>query len=108
MNFIPGFSTIKGEPQDPEENALEYEQSQQQRELERKLRYERRDLATMKAQGANAEAISKQQEKVNRANDDLDEFCDRTGRKRRRNREYTPVNATWPVEGKDETRDDIL
>ena len=96
MNFIPGFSTIKGEPQDEEENALAYEQSQQQRELERKLRYERRDLATMKAQGANAEAIRKQQEKVNRANDDLDEFCDRTGRKRRRNREYTPINATFP------------
>ena len=97
MIFIPGFSTIKGEPQDPEENALAYEQSQQQRELERKLRYERRDLATLKAQGANAEAISKQQGKVNRANDDLDEFCDRTGRKRRRNREYTPITARFPV-----------
>ena len=96
MNFIPGFSTIKGEPQDPEENALAYEQSQQQRELERKLRYERRDLATLKAQGADAEAIRKQQEKVNRANDDLDEFCDRTGRHRRKNREYTPINATFP------------
>ena len=96
MNFIPGFSTIKGEPQDEEENALAYEQSQQQRELERKLRYERRDLATMKAQGANADAIRKQQEKVNRANDDLDEFCDRTGRHRRKNREYTPINATFP------------
>lgn len=97
MTFIPHLSTIKGEPQDEEENALEYEQSQQQRELERKLRYERRDLATMKAQGANADAIRKQQEKVNRANDDLDEFCDRTGRKRRRNREYTPVTARFPV-----------
>jgi len=96
MAFIPSFSTIKGEPQDEEENALAYEQSQQQRELERKLRYERRDLATMKAQGANADAIKKQQEKVNRANDDLDEFCDRTGRHRRKNREYTPINATFP------------
>lgn len=96
MNFIPGFSTIKGESQGEEENALAYEQSQQQRELERKLRYERRDLATMKAQGANADAIRKQQEKVNRANDDLDEFCDRTGRHRRKNREYTPINATFP------------
>lgn len=96
MTFIPGFSTIKGEPQDEEENTLEYEQSQQQRELERKLRYERRDLATLKAQGADAEAIRKQQEKVNRANDDLDDFCDRTGRKRRKSREYTPINATFP------------
>ena len=97
MNFIPGFSTIKGEPQDEEENALEYEQSQQQRGLERKLRYERRDLATLKAQGAYAEAIRKQQEKVNRANDDLDEFCDRTGRHRRKNREYIPISARFPV-----------
>lgn len=97
MTFIPGFSTLKGQPQDEEENALEYEQSQQQRELERKLRYERRDLATLKAQSANAEAISKQQANVNKANDALDEFCDRTGRKRRKNREYTPITARFPV-----------
>jgi len=97
MTFIPGFSTLKGEPQDPEENEKAYAESQQQRELERKLRYERRDLATMKAQGADADAISKQQANVNKANDALDEFCDRTGRKRRKNREYTPITARFPV-----------
>ena len=96
MNFIPGFSTIKGEPQDEEENALAYEQSQQQRELERKLRYERRDLAVMKAQGAPEDAIKAQRERVKAADQKVEDFCEETGRTRRRNREYTPVNATWP------------
>ena len=94
--FIPGFSKPRQPEQTEEQNAKEYEQSQQQRELERKLRYERRDLATLKAQGADAEAIRKQQANVNKANDALDEFCDRTGRKRRRNREYTPITARFP------------
>lgn len=107
MNFIPGFSTIKGEPQDEEENALAYEQSQQQRELERKLRYERRDLAVMQAQGADPEAIKAQRAKVHKASDDIEDFCESTGRARRRNREYTPVNATWPTEGVGPLRDDI-
>ena len=55
MNFIPGFSTLKGEPQDPEENEQAYAESQQQRALERKLREERRDLTVLKAQGAPEE-----------------------------------------------------
>jgi hypothetical protein len=96
MNFIPGVSTIKGEPQDEEENAKTYEESQQQRALERKLRAERRDLEVMKAQGADEEAIKAQRAKVRKASEDIDQFCDDTGRARRRNREYTPVNATWP------------
>ena len=96
MTFIPGFSTLKGKPQDEEENALAYELSQEQRALERNLRYERRDLQVMKAQGADAADIRKQQEKVNTADDKLNAFCDRTGRSRRRNREYTPIKATWP------------
>lgn len=96
MNFIPGFSTIKGEPQDPEENEKSYAESQEQRRLERKLREEKRDLAVMKAQGADEEAIKTQRAKVHKASEDIDEFCDATGRARRRNREYTPVNAKFP------------
>jgi hypothetical protein len=96
MTFIPGFSTLKGEPQDPEENEKAYAESQQQRALERKLREEKRDLEVMKAQGADTEAIKAQRAKVAKASSDIDDFCEDTGRARRRNREATPVNATWP------------
>lgn len=96
MTFIPGFSTLKGEPQDPAENEKTYEESQEQRGLERKLREEKRELAILKAQGADEAAIKAQRDKVHKASDDIDEFCDATGRARRRNREFTPVNATWP------------
>lgn len=96
MVFIPNFSTLKGEQQDPETNAKEYAESQQQRALERKLREEKRDLEVMKAQGAPAEQIKAQRERVRNASADIDEFCDKTGLPRRRNREYTPINATFP------------
>lgn len=96
MNFIPGFSTIKGEPQDTEENEKAYAESQEQRALERKLREEKRDLAVMQAQGADESAIKAQRAKVQKASSDIDDFCEETGRARRRNREYTPVNAKFP------------
>jgi hypothetical protein len=96
MTFIPGFSTLKGEPQEPEENKKAYAESQEQRALERKLRAERRDLEVMKAQGASEEAIKAQRAKVRKASEDIDQFCEDTGRARRRNREYTPINATFP------------
>lgn len=96
MAFIPNFSSLKGEPQDQTTNDKEYELTQQQRALERKLREEKRDLEVMKAQGAPAEQIKAQRERVRNASADIDEFCDKTGLPRRRNREYTPINATFP------------
>lgn len=93
--FVPGFSTARQPKQDEKQNDLEYEQSQQQRGLERKLRSRRRDLAVAKARN-DPEMIDKAQSKVDAAVDELDAFCDETGRKRRRNREYTPIKATWP------------
>lgn len=102
MNFIPGFSTIKGEPQDPEENEKEYAESQQQRALERRLREEKRDLEVLKAQGADEAAIKAKNAKVKQASADIDQFCEDTGRARRRNREYTPVNASF--EGADTSK----
>lgn len=95
MTFIPGFTTLKGEPQDPEENEKTYAESQQQRALERKLREERRDLAVMKAQGAPEAEIKAQRERVKKASQDIDDFCDETGRARKRSREYTPINASF-------------
>ena len=96
MTFIPNFSSLKGEPQDPDENAKTYAESQQQRALERNLREQKRDLEVMKAQGASPEDIAKQREKVRSASADIDQFCDETGRARKRSREYTPVNAEFP------------
>jgi hypothetical protein len=96
MTFVPGLSTLKGEPQSPEDNAKTYAESQQQRALERQLREEKRDLDVMKAQGAPEDAIKAQRERVKAASQKVEDFCEETGRTRRRNREYTPVNATWP------------
>ena len=96
MTFIPGFSTLKGEPQDPKENEKTYAESQEQRRLERELRREKRDLAVLKAQGADEEALRRQRDRVSAANGKLNEYCDETGRARRKNREYTPVNAKFP------------
>lgn len=105
MTFIPEFSTLKGQPQDEQENAEAYALSQEQRGLERKLRYEKRDLMVMKAQGADAEAIAKQKRRVDGASADIDAFCDEHNMPRRRNREWTPVNATWPETDDKEIRD---
>ena len=96
MTFIPGVSTLRGQPQDPEENEQAYAESQQQRALERKLRKEKLDLSILQAEGADDETIKAQRDRVRQASADIDAFCDKTGRARRRNREYTPINATFP------------
>lgn len=94
--FIPGLSVIRGEPMDQAENDRLYAQTQQQRKLERELREQKRDLAVMKAQGADPQAIAAQKAKVDDARHALADYCDETGLPRRKSREYTPVNATWP------------
>lgn len=96
--FVPGFSRIRQPQQDAEENAKAYEQSQQQRYLERRLREEKRDLDIMKAQGASEEALKAQRKRIREASGNIDEFCAKTGRTRRRDRETAPVRATWPTE----------
>jgi hypothetical protein len=94
--FIPGFSSLRGTPQPEEENAKAYEESQKQRGLERDLRKEKRDLAIMKARGLPDAQINAQKDRVNEASQRLDAFCKETGRTRKRSREYTPVNASFP------------
>lgn len=93
--FVPGYSRMRPPEQNEEENAKEYQQSQVQRSLERKLREERRDLMVAKARNDPME-IEMQEARVQKAKDDLNSFCEQTGRNRRRSREYTPINATWP------------
>lgn len=99
MVFVPGISTLYDVPQDEEENIKDYEESQQQRALERKLRYEKRDLEVMKARGVPEEELKVQRERVKKARCDIDDFCEETGRTRRRDREATPINAKFPPKG---------
>lgn len=94
--FVPGFSRIREPKQDEEQNAKQYEEVQEQRRLERELRYQRRDLEVLKAQGASDAEIRAQEMKVRQASDRIDDYCDETGLARRRSREYTPINAEWP------------
>ena len=96
MTFFPGISTLKGEPQNPEENEKTYQESQQQRALERDLREKRRDLEVLKARNAPEDEIAKQKARVDQADQNVRDFCDQTGRTRRRSREQTPIDATWP------------
>ena len=102
MTFIPSYSSIREPQQNEEENAEEYALSQKQRSLERKLREDRRDLEVLKARNAPPEEIAKQKAKVDKSNKAINDFCDETGRSRRRSRERTPIDATWPDENNPE------
>lgn len=82
--FIPGRSLIRGEVPGEKQNEKEYAESQQQRDIERKIRYAKREAATLKAAGldtADADA------KVKRYQADMRAFIEETGRTRRRDRE---------------------
>ena len=94
--FIPGVSQIHGEPQSKEENDRVYAESQEQRRLERKLREEKRDLSMMKARGVPEEQIKAQREKVKQSSADIDEFCQKTGRARHRDREAVYTQRSFP------------
>lgn len=94
--FIPGVSIIRGQPQNEEENAKTYAESQEQRRLERKLREQKRDLEMLKAQGAPEEQIKAQREKCKKTSQDIDDFCESTGRQRRRNRESVYTKRDFP------------
>lgn len=94
--FIPGVSAVRGKVQDKEANDKQYEESQEQRRLERNLREEKRDLEMLKAQGADEDQIRAQRERVRAASDKIDDFCDETGRVRRRNRESVYTKRDFP------------
>ena len=93
--FIPGATMAPELRQDEEENARVYALSQKQRGLEREFRAARLDVAVAKAQG-DAEGLKKARARLKDADARLDSFEAETGRRRRREREYAPVNATWP------------
>ena len=95
--FIPGYSIARQPEQDKAANDKEYEQSQEQRALERKYRYAKRDLMVAKARG-DEEMIEKEKLRVKNARTELNNFCEETGRARRSSREQTPIKAEWPDE----------
>lgn len=87
ITVIPGVSIPRDrEPQNKEENDLAYIQSQQQRKLERDVRYAKRKAAMLNAAG-DKEGFEKAAIKVKQKNDNLHQFIDKTGRTRRRDRE---------------------
>ena len=95
--FIPGVSLVREGGQSEEENAKTYAESQQQRGLERKIREEKRDLLMLKEQGAPDELIKAQRAKIRQTDDDIDAFCDATGRARRQNREAVYTKREFPA-----------
>ena len=95
MLFIPGASKVPELRQNEAENAKTYALSQKQRGLEREFRKARLDVNVAKEQGDAAD-LAAAKERLNRANEKLDRFEQETGRRRRREREYVPVNAKWP------------
>lgn len=97
--FVPGLSTVTGEPQDEEANEKAYALSQKQRAMERRMRELRRDVDVLKAQGADKEELKAARAKVREQSDKIDAFCETNDLPRRRDREYVPVNATWPDKG---------
>lgn len=94
--FIPGVSLIRGEPQNPEENARTYAESQQQRGLERKIREEKRDFMMLKAQNAPEELLEAQRMKIKSTDAQIEEFCAETGRARHKDREAVYTKREFP------------
>lgn len=94
--FIPGATMVPEVRQNEEQNAKQYQESQTQRALERDFRQARLDLNVAQAQGAPDDELKRLRGKLRDADQALDRHVNETGRKRRREREYAPVNATWP------------
>ena len=45
-----------------------------------------------------SEQFAECEKRIRQASDKIEDFCDENGLARKRAREYTPVNATWPAE----------
>ena len=77
--FIPGMTRARQEPPPKAENDALYQQSQQQRKLETKVRNAKREAAMHDASG-DKEAFEKASAKVKQAQEELKEFGRATGR----------------------------
>lgn len=96
--FIPGVSVLYDKTEIPSEKENEklYEQTQQQRALERDLREKKRDLLIEKARGADKETLDVLRSRCREASDEIDRFCDETGLPRRQNREGVFTKRDFP------------
>ena len=96
--FIPGVSVAYDQSEIPsgKENEKVYQQTQQQRALERQIREQKRDLLMAKAQGAPDAEIKALRQKVRDTDDQIDAFCDETGLPRRQNREGVFTHREFP------------
>lgn len=84
--FIEGISKQTYKPRDPEVNDRIYENSQQQRYLERRIRYAKREEAMLKEIG-DTEGVDIAHRKVLDRQANQRAFINKTGRTRRYNRE---------------------
>ena len=85
--FSPGTSRIRGEVPSEKENQKQYMQSQQQRAIERKIRYAKRDQMIAQNLG-DEEGIKSAKAKVSRYQGEMRQFIEETGRTRRYDREW--------------------
>ncbi|MHB1152089.1 MAG: phage minor capsid protein [Eubacteriales bacterium] len=103
--FIPGMSKIRGDVPDKKENDRKYEQSQEQRQLERAVRYGKRNVAAAKAIN-DPKLLADESNKLFRAQGKLNAFIEKTGRTARPDRTQifqktgTPRSITRPVKPK--------
>lgn len=97
--FIPGFSGMGNRNliQPKEENDRRYELTQEQRGMERAIRDARLMESVSKARG-DKEETEKWHRKAEELSDQIQDFCDMNELPRRKEREYTPVKATWPID----------
>ncbi|WP_338788804.1 phage minor capsid protein [Metabacillus sp. FJAT-53654] len=84
--FIEGVSRKTYKPYDEEKNRKEYEESQQQRLLERRIRAAKRELHMMQAMGDDV-GLKMAKQKVRDRQAEMREFIEATGRRRNRPRE---------------------
>ena len=93
--FIPGLGKVRGEVPDEAENNARYAESQEQRGLERRIRYAKREAAALEAAGLDT---ADAREKVKAAQADMRAFINRTGRTRRSDREQIVVSTLAKAE----------
>ena len=87
ITMIPGFSLPRDTPRQPKaENDRMYQESQEQRALEREIRYAKQRAAMFKAAGDTTGA-QQAQAQIQQAQAQMRGFINQTGRTRRRDRE---------------------
>ena len=88
LTFVPGYSVPRAQeltPEEEQENALQYAQSQQQRYLEREVRHAKTEALAYDAAG-DKEGFVLASQKVKRTQADYAAFCKQTGRTPRADR----------------------